>query len=480
MSLTLRYARPYSTRVVLYVLLTVLSVVFTMATALSVADFLKILFGEGDTSVVPATLVSQWLDGLYRWLISFGRLNALILFSGIIFVLYSLKNIFGYLSAVEIATLRTAVVRDMRADMFRKAMHLPLAYYDSHRKGDVLSRFGNDMVEYDETSLGSIQQLLTAVISMVLYLAMLLYLNLKLTGFVLCMLPLVAFVISSISRKLKRQSKEVQEMNARLVSLTDETIGGLKVIKAYTAIDFSNSRFQEYNRDYTRRRNAMYRRIDAASPVSEFLGTVMICIVLCFGGALIILDKSFIDAPTFIFYMVILYSVIQPIKDLSKAAYNIPKGLASMERIDRILKAPNNITEAPDAKELESFGDEIVYDHVSFSYEPGREVLHDISFRIGKGRKIALVGASGGGKSTLVDLLPRFYDVSSGSITIDGHDIRGLKLRSLRSLMGNVNQDPILFNDTIFNNIAFGLFGNCISPITIFNFSFSLIWLPCK
>ena len=220
MNFTLSRMKPYSTRGVLYVLLVVLSVVFTMATALSVADFLKILFGEGDQAMPSVNLVSQWLDVLYAWLIGFGRLNALLLFSVIIFILYGLKNVFGYLSEVKIAIIRTGVIRDLRNDMFRKAMHLPMSYYDRNRKGDILSRFGNDMVEYEETTLNSIQQLLVAIISIVLYLAMLFYLNLKLTGFVLCMLPIVAFVISGISRKLKRKSKEVQEMNSRLISLT--------------------------------------------------------------------------------------------------------------------------------------------------------------------------------------------------------------------------------------------------------------------
>ena len=256
MSFTLRNLKPYGARWALYTLLVVLSVVFTMSTALSVADFLKILFGENDSGVPSVNLVAKALEGLYAWLITFGRKEALILFSVIIFVLYSLKNIFGYLAAVQIAVIRTRVVRDLRNKLFSKAMRLPLSYYDRARKGDVMARFSSDMVEYEESVLGSLQSLLSSIISMVLYLAMLVYLNVKLTLFVLLMLPLVALVVAGIARRLKRTSKVVQEMNSRLISITDETMGGLKVIKAYNAIDFSNRRFRHYNRDYTRRRNA--------------------------------------------------------------------------------------------------------------------------------------------------------------------------------------------------------------------------------
>ena len=300
MNFTLGRMKPYSTRGVLYVLLVVLSVVFTMATALSVADFLKILFGEGEQAMPSVNLVSQWLDALYTWLIAFGRLNALLLFSVIIFILYGLKNVFGYLSEVEIAVIRTRVIRDLRNDMFRKAMHLPMNYYDHNRKGDILSRFGNDMVEYEETTLNSIQQLLTAIISMVLYLAMLFYLNLKLTGFVLCMLPIVAFVISGISRKLKRKSKEVQEMNSRLISLTDETIGGLKIIKSYTAIEIMNQRFREQNHSYARQRTSMFRRIYSASPISDFMGNAIVIGILLFGAWLVFHGDQGLTADLFI------------------------------------------------------------------------------------------------------------------------------------------------------------------------------------
>ncbi len=467
MSLTLQYTKPYSTRVVLYVLLAVLSVVFTIATALGVSDFLRILFDEGEAAAPAVSLVAQLLDGLYGWLISFGRLNALIIFSAIIFVLYGLKNVFGYLSAVEIAAIRTGVVRDLRSDMFRKAMRLPMSYYDHTRKGDVLSRFGNDMVEYEETTLNSIQQLLTAVIGMVLYLAMLLYLNLKLTGFVLCMLPLVAFVISGVSRKLKRQSREVQELNSRLITLTDETIGGLKVIKAYTAIDAMNHRFCSRNREYASLRTAMFRRIYSASPISDFLGNVIVVGILLFGAWLVFAGDQGLTADLFISYVMIFVLMIPPAKELTTAISQMKKGRACSDRLAAFLAEPTEplvpagagvfipLTDAP-AVELR---------HVDFAYGGGVKVLDDVSLRVPCGTTVAIVGSSGSGKSTIVDLVGRFYDVDGGAVLFDGVDVRQIPLDQLRGRIGVVAQDTLLFNDTVSANIAFGMPGATQSQV---------------
>lgn len=459
MSLTLRYAKPYSTRGVLYVLLTVLSVIFTMATALSVSDFLKILFGESADAMPATTVVTRLLDGLYTWLIAFGRLNALIIFSAIIFVLYGLKNVFGYLSAVQIAVIRTRVVRDLRNDMFRKAMQLPMTYYDRHRKGDIMARFGNDMVEYDETTLGSIQQLLTAIISMVLYLAMLVYLNLKLTGFVLCMLPIVAVVISGISHRLKRQSKEVQEMNSHLVSLTDETIGGLKVVKAYTAIEAMNRRFQRENHDYARRRTSMFRRIYSASPISDFLGNTIVVGILLFGAWLVFGGDQGLTADLFISYVMIFVLMIPPAKELSTALSQMKKGRACADRIDAFLAEETEV-DMPRATAAATGDDAaaatVELRHVSFAYNDGTKVLDDVSLTVPRGKTIALVGSSGSGKSTIADLICRFYDVGQGAILWNGTDIRTMPLSVLRGNIGVVAQDTLLFNDTVRANIAFG------------------------
>lgn len=458
---TLRQLKPYGAQCALYGLFVVLGVVFTMATALSVADFLKILFGTGDaTPVASGNLVAVALDRLYTWLISFGQLNALLLFSGIIFVLYALKNVFSYLSALQISVIRISVVRKLRNRMFRKAMHLPMSYYDNHRKGDVMARFTSDMVEYEEGILGSLQMLLMAVISMTLYLFMLFYINVKLTLFVLCMLPLVALVISGISRRLKRSSKIVQEMNSYLVSLTDETIGGLKVIKSYTAIDFSNRRFRHYNREYTRRRTLMLRRIDAASPVSDFLGNTIVIGILLFGAWLVFSGDQGLTSELFISYVMLFVLMIPPAKDFSTGLSQIKKGRACADRIEAFL----NEDSEPDTCVVNSTSDNsptspscsVSLRHVNFSYTPDIQVLNDICIDVPRGTTLALVGSSGSGKSTIADLLCRFYPCTDGQIFLEGVDIATMPLATLRARIGVVAQDTLLFNDTVAANIAFG------------------------
>lgn len=463
---TLRQLRPYSARCALYGLFVVLSVVFTMCTALSVADFLKILFGTGD-EVPSATgnLIAIWLEQLYTWLISFGQLRALLLFSGIIFVLYSLKNIFSYLSAIQISIIRANIVRALRNRMFGKAMHLPLSYYDRNRKGDVMARFTSDMVEYEEGVLGSIQMILTSVISMLLYLLMLFYINVKLTLFVLCMLPIVAVVISGISHRLRRNSKVVQEMNSYLVSLTDETIGGLKVIKSYTAIDFSNHRFREYNHEYTRRRILLLRRVDASSPVSDFLGNAIVIGILLFGAWLVFHGDQGLTSELFISYVMLFVLMIPPAKELSTGFSQIKKGRACADRIEAFLDEAEEraVIETGDMPtplaESHLSATAISLQHVSFAYNPGMPVLNDINIDVPRGTTLALVGSSGSGKSTIADLICRFYPCTEGRILFDGTDINTLPLADLRSRIGVVAQDTLLFNDTVAANIAFGMPG---------------------
>lgn len=462
MNLTLRHLKPYSARGVLYVVLVVLSVLATMATALSVSDFLKILFGENEQDAPSVGLVAQALDGLYVWLMAFGRRKALVLFSVIVFVLYSLKNIFGYFSMVQIATIKTRVVRDLRDGMFHKAMRLPLRYYDRNRKGDVMSRLSSDLTEYEEGVLGSVQTLLASVISMMLYLAMLVYINLKLTLFVLCMLPLVAVVISGLSRRLKRTSQAVQEKNSHLISLTDETIGGLKVIKAYTAIEFSNRRFTAYNRKYTRLRNAVYMRISAASPISEFLGNIIVVGILLFGASLVMNGDHGLTAEMFISYVMLFVLMIPPAKDLTTALSQIKKGQACADRIEAFLgEAEENYTPSvimPGSTSIQSGEDvpAVEFRHVNFAYTNGVPVLEDISFKVARGTTLALVGASGSGKSTIADLICRFYDGYEGTIFLGGRDVKSMSLNELRGKIGVVAQETMLFNSSVAENIAFG------------------------
>jgi len=457
---TLKQMKPYGAQCALYGLFVVLSVLFTMFSALSVSDFLKILFGTEEAAAPAATgnLVAILLDKLYVWLISFGKLNALLLFSGIIFVLYSLKNVFSYLSTVEIAVIRSNVVRDLRNKLFHKAMHLPMSYYDRHRKGDVMTRFTSDMVEYEEGVINSIQTLLTSVISMVLFLGMLFYINVKLTLFVLCMLPLVAFVISGITRKLRRKSKKAQEMNASLISLTDEAIGGLKVIKAYTAIDFSNKRFQEYNKGYTRHRLHLRRRIDAASPVSDFLGNTIVIGILLFGARLVFGGDQGLTSELFISYVMLFVLMIPPAKELTTAISQMKKGQACADRIEQFLaeEEEKGVQESAVEHQGAQENSAVSLQHVHFSYNADTEVLHDINIDVPRGTTLALVGSSGSGKSTIADLLCRFYCCTQGKIFLDGIDINTMPLSELRSRIGVVAQDTLLFNDSVAANIAFG------------------------
>ena len=452
--------KPYGAQCALYGLFVVLSVLFTMFSALSVSDFLKILFGTEEAAAPAATgnLVAILLDKLYVWLISFGKLNALLLFSGIIFVLYSLKNVFSYLSTVEIAVIHSNVVRDLRNKLFHKAMHLPMSYYDRHRKGDVMTRFTSDMVEYEEGVINSIQTLLTSVISMVLFLGMLFYINVKLTLFVLCMLPLVAFVISGITRKLRRKSKKAQEMNASLISLTDEAIGGLKVIKAYTAIDFSNKRFQEYNKGYTRHRLHLRRRIDAASPVSDFLGNTIVIGILLFGARLVFGGDQGLTSELFISYVMLFVLMIPPAKELTTAISQMKKGQACADRIEQFLaeEEEKGVQESAGERMDAQDNSAVSLQHVHFSYNADTEVLHDINIDVPRGTTLALVGSSGSGKSTIADLLCRFYCCTQGKIFLDGIDINTMPLSELRSRIGVVAQDTLLFNDSVAANIAFG------------------------
>lgn len=458
-SFTIRHLKPYTARGAVYVLFVVLSVVFTMATALSVADFLKILFGSDPDGAAPVShgnLISQWLEGLYVWLISFGQSKAIMLFAVLVFMVYGLKNVFTYLSAVQISVIRVRLTRDVRNSLFRKCMRLPMAYYGSHRKGDILARFSNDITEYEENILNSIQQLLQSAIAMLLYMAMLFYINVKLTLFVLCMLPIVAVVISGLSRKLKRKSKTIQEQNAYLTSLTEETISGLKVIKGFTAIEFSDKRFRDFNREYTRQRIWMFRRIYSASPISDFLGNAIVIGILLFGATLVMNGDHGLTAELFISYIMMFVLMIPPSKELTTAISQMKKGQACADRLEAFLNEEETITDSSDASPFVGLEHQVEFSHVGFHYKEGVEVLSDICLTLPKGKTVALVGSSGSGKTTMADLLTRYYDCTSGAILIDGEDIRSLRISDLRTHIGVVAQDTLLFNDTIRNNIAFG------------------------
>ncbi len=352
--------------------------------------------------------------------------------------------------------LRTGVVCDIRSRIYRKILSLPLSFFSEERKGDILTRISTDVNEIDLSITSSLDMLVKNPIFIIAYFFTLVVISWKLTLFTVLFVPLMTWGIGSIGKKLRTKSLLMMAKLSDSISQVEETLGGLRVVKSFIAEGMMRQRFERTNNDYRRMANRVAIRQSAAHPVSEFLGTLMIVVVLWFGGLLIFSGKGSIDANLFIFYLVILYTLLQPIKDLSKATYAVQKGMASLDRISKILDAENNIKEPENPQHIEGFNKEIRLNHVSFSYNGQAEVLSDITLNILKGKTIALVGQSGAGKSTLVDLVPRFHDVTAGSITIDGRDIRTLSIKSLRSLIGCVQQEPILFNDTIRANIAFG------------------------
>lgn len=389
----------------------------------------------------------------------YGPSTTLLLLGLVLCVLTFFKTATYFGGSAMLMPLRTGVIRDIRADIYRKIISLPLSFFSDERKGDILTRVSTDVNEVDASISSSLDMIVKNPIFIVVYLVTLICISWQLTLFTLLVVPLLAWGIGSVGRRLKARSLLMQSRLSDSLSQIEETLGGLRIIKAFIAEKKMMRRFTAVNDDYRRIATRVAMRQSAAHPVSEFLGTVMIAIVLWFGGWLIFTGASSIDANLFIYYLVILYTTLQPVKDLSKAGYAIQKGMASMERIEKILHAENSIKEVEHPVQIAGLEREIRFHDVSFCYQDEREVLSHINLTIPVGRSIALVGQSGSGKSTLVDLIPRYHDIQQGSITIDGVDIRSLSIRSLRSLIGNVNQEAILFNDTIFNNIAFGVEG---------------------
>ena len=368
-------------------------------------------------------------------------------------------------SSAIMIPIRTSVVRDMRRELYNKILTLPLGFFSQERKGDIIARMSGDINEVESSIMSTLDMLLKNPILIIFYMGTLIITSWQLTVFTIVVATLLIWLMSALGRTLKKKSLQAQALWSDTMSQLEETLGGLRVIKAFVAEDKMQTRFNNVTEAVKKKTGRVATRQALAHPMSEFLGTVLIAIVLGFGGAIILSEKAWFDAPTFIFYMVILYSVINPLKDFAKAGYNIPKGMASMERVNKILETESSIKEAPNASDVTGFNDEITFSNVSFSYDEDRKILDDINLTVKKGTTVAIVGESGAGKSTLVDLIPRFYDVTGGSIKIDGTDIRDMKIHSLRSLMGNVNQEPILFNDTIFNNIAFGVEGATMEQV---------------
>ena len=377
---------------------------------------------------------------------------------GVVLIIMTLLKTAGYFaSAAVMVPLRTGIVRDIRIEVYNKVLRLPLSFFSEERKGDIIARMTADVQVVENSLTSSIDMLIRNPIALMIYFFTLFTVSWQLTLFVLLVLPFAGWIMGVVSRKLKSQSVAAQGQYGDIMAQLDETLGGLRIIKAFIAETKMATRFKKINDGFRAAMNAMVIRQSSAHPMSEFLGTCVIVIVLWFGGFLILSKSSPIDAATFIFYMVILYSIINPLKEFSKAFYNIPLGLASMDRIDMILKAENPIKDPVNPKPLNEFTSELEFRDISFSYVEGRQVLKHINLKVPKGKTIALVGQSGSGKSTMVDLVPRYHDVKEGELLIDGKNIKDVSITSLRALIGNVNQEAILFNDTFYNNITFGV-----------------------
>ena len=462
------YVSPYKKHFGWSVVLTILSAIFNIFSFALLIPILQILFGldQADYSFIPwdsaMPMKEIAMNNMY-WYVKVEMIGSLgpsltLLFLGLFMLGITLIKTSCYFGASAVMVpLRTGIIRDIRVKVYNKLMGLPLRFFSGQKKGDLIARMTGDVTEIEVSITSSLEMLVKNPILILFYFGTLVYTSWQLALFTICVVPMMAWIMGAIGKKLKARSLEAQSKWSEILAQFDETLGGLRVIKAFIAEDKMKGRFRNTADSYRQCVNKVQVRQASAHPVSEFLGTAMIMIVLWFGGTLILSNSSPIDAPTFIFFMVILYSVLQPLKDLSKAGYAIPKGIASIERVNAILDATNDLTEIDNPKRISALNDKIEIKGVCFSYDDSREVLTDIYLTVPKGKMIALVGQSGSGKSTLVDLIPRYYDVDKGSICIDGVDIRDMKIKDLRALIGNVNQEAILFNDTIFNNIAFGV-----------------------
>ena len=461
-----RFVSPYKKYLFWSVVFNILSAVLNIFSFAALIPIMQILFQTGDAETAKElmawdrgdaqTVLMNNLNYTVNGLISdFGSTTTLLLIGLFLAVTMFLKTSAYFLTSACIVPIRTGVVRDIRNQLYRKITSLSLGFFSEERKGDVIARISGDVQEVENSIMASLEMLFKNPVLIIAYFATLIFISWQLTLFTLFFVPIMGWFMGMVGRKLKAQSIKAQTLWSETMSQVEETLGGLRIIKAFCAEEKMNQRFDRINSAYRNDLTKVNIRQSSAHPMSEFLGTVMIVIVLWFGGVLV-LNNQTITGPTFIYYMVILYSIINPLKDFSKAGYNIPKGLASMERIDKILMAENSIKESATPRHIAGFEHEIEFRHVSFRY--GEQwVLRDINLTIRKGQTIAIVGQSGSGKSTLVDLIPRYYDVQEGEVLIDGINVKDLGIHDLRQLIGNVNQEAILFNDTFRNNIAFGV-----------------------
>lgn len=468
-----RFIPPYKGKVFLNILFNLLSTVLSLFSFAAIIPVLQILFGITESNLQYIAInhamdLEQVAEALKNNVFYFLQVQietsgtgwVLFLLGLFLVVMTALKCGCAYLASFYMIPIRTGVLRDLRQQLFEKVISLPIGFFTEERRGDIMSRMTNDVQEVENSIMASLDMIFKDPIMILIYLVTLFVLSWQLTLFVLILLPTMGWAIGQVGKNLKKRSTKGQEQTGELLNQIDETLGGLRVVKAFNAEKKLIDRFEKLNNATRATFNRIHRKYTLAHPVSEALGTMMIAILLWYGGGLILSNHSSITAPEFIYYLVIFYSIINPAKDLSKAAYSIRKGMASLERIDRILDTESSIKEPDHPKSLSegNGGDVFIeYKDVSFSYEDGRPVLKHINLLIHRNQTIALVGQSGSGKTTMVDLLPRFYDVNEGQVLVNGIDVRDLRTFDLRSIMGNVNQEAILFNDTFYNNITFGV-----------------------
>ena len=465
-----RFVPPYKKYLVLSLIFTFLSAILNVFSFMVIIPILQIIFKISDTSGVEFIPWSEMssdnlkdvlMNNATCYLNSFsdehGASMVLLLLGLFLVVMTLFKTACYFGSSAAIIPLRTGVVRDIRMKVYDKVVSLPIGFFSKERKGDIIARMTGDVVEVENSIVSSLDMLIKNPIFIVIYFGTLLYISWELTLFTICVIPVLGWIMGSIGRKLKAKSLVAQQKLGETTSQMEETLGGLRIIKAFIAEKKMSGRFAKCSNELRNATMKVTMRQALAHPVSEFLGTAVIVIVLWFGGTLILSNNSPISAATFIYYLTILYSIINPLKELSKASYSIPRGLASMERIDAILNAENPIADGEKGIEIPEMKEGIEYKNLTFSYDGERDVLKNINLKIEKGKTVALVGQSGSGKSTMVDLIPRYYDVEQGEITIDGVNVKDMKVKSLRGLIGNVNQEAILFNDSFYNNITFGV-----------------------
>lgn len=463
-----RFAWKYKGTFLLSVLFNVLTTFFTIFSFAFLIPILQMLFGlsSGHYSFMPlnsGSLKDVAINNFYFYIeqniSSHGAAMTLLVLAAVLVGMTVLKTGTFYLSEFFIIPLRNGVVRDMRNELYAKIVSLPIGFFTKERKGDIMARISGDVAEVEASVVSSVLSLIRYPIMILGCLAVMIYISWQLTIFVFIMIPIFGWIMGSIGRRLKATSLKMQQLWGEILSTTEETIGGLRIVKAFNAERQMNRRFEAQTEDYYNISNRINRRISLAHPVSETIGTLAIAILLWFGGSLILSGNSSINAAEFIYYMVIFYNIINPAKEISKTGYTVQKGMAALSRIDEVLSAVNPIADPKNPVELPPDANrrgDIEFRNVCFSYNSDREVLRDISLHVLPGETLAIVGQSGSGKSTLVDMVPRFWDVDSGEVLVDGINVKDLRVRDLRSLMGNVNQEAILFNDTFFNNIAFG------------------------